>query len=154
MWLSDWRAKRREEAKWFIIGKELQVMHLLWTEGTDLSVYGIQQVMHRDYSNVYDSATIESQFFSLEKKGFVSIYFQDCLPWAHSLVSQDEFIERIRQKEREENERFEKYCPFARMGRKQREWTEEDQEKLEKLIASLSDGDDDQRKTKSAGHDR
>ncbi len=29
MWLSDWRAKRREEAKRFIIGKELQAMHLL-----------------------------------------------------------------------------------------------------------------------------
>ena len=73
MWFSKLRAKRQEEKMRFLNAKETQVMHLLWTEEKDLSVYGIQEVMHRDYSEVYDSAAIENQLYSMEKKGFVNI---------------------------------------------------------------------------------
>ena len=95
---------------------------------------------------------VDDFFSRAEKKDFVNIYFEDSLLWAHSFVIQDEFIERIRQKEQEESEWIEKYCLFTRLGRKQRELTEEDQEELERLIASLSDEDDDWRKTKFVGH--
>ncbi len=47
MWFSKLRAKRQEEKMRFLNAKETQVMHLLWTEEKDLSVYGIQEVMHR-----------------------------------------------------------------------------------------------------------
>lgn len=142
MWFSDLRTKRQEEKMRFLNGKETQVMHLLWTEEKDLSVYGIQRAMHKDYSEVYDSATIENQLFSLEKKGFVNIYFQDYLPWAHSVVTQDEYKERFRQQERERYERYEKSL-LGRLGRKRREWTEEDQKELESILASFHDEEDD-----------
>lgn len=60
--------KKQEEKQRFLTGKETQVMHLFWMEETDLSLYGIQGVMHRGYLDVYDSATIENQLYSLEKK--------------------------------------------------------------------------------------